>query len=103
MTKETDKAKETTWYLYMVEDERSRLYTGISTDVERRFREHCDTYNGVAGAKGAKFFRSSQPLRVVYREACGNRAEASRRERALKALSSRKKRQLIAGTPVQEI
>jgi putative endonuclease len=90
------------WYLYMVEDERGRFYTGISTDVERRFQEHCDIYDGVAGAKGAKFFRSSRPVRVVYKESCDNRAEASRRERALKALTKAQKRLLIAGVPVLE-
>ena len=59
-------------------------------------------YAGIPHAKGAKFFRSARPLRVVYQEACGNRAEASRRERALKALSTAKKRRLIAGEPVME-
>ena len=86
----------------MVEDERGRFYTGISTDVERRFQEHSDTYAGVAGAKGAKFFRSSRPLRVVYKEPCASRAEASRRERSLKALSKPQKLLLIAGVPVLE-
>lgn len=86
----------------MVEDERGRFYTGISTDVDRRFQEHCDTYAGVPGAKGAKFFRSSRPLRVVYKESCENRAEASRRERSLKALTKHNKLLLIAGVPVLE-
>lgn len=71
-----------------------KLYTGISTDIERRFQEHLETSLG-KGKKGAKFFRSDQPRAVVYREACSDRSVASRREAAIKQLSNRQKRQLI--------
>lgn len=103
MTKETDQATGSNWFLYLIEDAKGRFYAGITTDVERRFQEHCDAFAGVSGAKGAKFFRSSQPLRVVYREECRDRAEASRRERALKALPKSRKMALIAGVPVEDI
>lgn len=78
----------------MVRTATGKLYTGISTDVERRFQEHLETSLG-KGNKGAKFFRSDRPEAVVYREACSDRSSASQREAAIKQLNSRKKRQLI--------
>lgn len=88
------------WYLYMIEDEHAHYYTGITTDVSRRFQEHCDSYAGVPNAKGAKYFRSRKPVKVVYQEACDSRAQASRREHALKALPKHKKQALVTGTPI---
>lgn len=82
------------WWVYMVKTASGKLYTGISTDVERRFQEHLATSRG-EGSKGAKFFRSDPPQAVVYREPCEDRASASRREAAIKQLSSARKRQLI--------
>jgi putative endonuclease len=82
------------WWVYMVLTTSGKLYTGISTDIDRRFQEHCDTSQG-KGNKGAKFFRSDTPVAVVYREACSDRSAASRREAAIKQLTSRQKRQLI--------
>jgi putative endonuclease len=81
------------WWVYMVRTVSGKLYTGISTDVERRFQQHLDTSRGL-GNKGAKFFRSDAPAAVVYREAFPDRSSASRREVHIKQLSSRQKRQL---------
>ena len=97
-----ERSDTSSWYLYMIEDDRGRFYSGITTDVARRFQEHCDVYARLPGAKGAKFFRSSRPLRVVYQEACADRGEATRRERALKALPKSRKKALIAGVPVED-
>ncbi|OUS12460.1 endonuclease [Gammaproteobacteria bacterium 53_120_T64] len=56
------------------------LYTGISTDVERRFHQH---QRGV----GAKYFHAGRrPEAVVFREGGHDRASASRREAAIKKL-----------------
>lgn len=68
------------------------LYTGITTDVERRFAEH------VAG-KGAKYFRGREPVKLVYLEEGHDRASASRRELAIKGMSASRKRALIAQNP----
>ena len=38
-------AEEKTWWLYIVETESGKLYTGITTDVNRRFNEHFDKNN----------------------------------------------------------
>ncbi|GAK45816.1 excinuclease ABC subunit C [Tepidicaulis marinus] len=77
------------WYLYILECEGERLYTGISTDVESRFAAH------VKGT-GAKFTRAFKPLAILYREEHSDRASASAAEARIKALSAAEKRALVA-------
>nr|WP_183410953.1 GIY-YIG nuclease family protein [Litorivivens lipolytica] len=74
----------------MIRSASGKLYTGISTDVERRFQEH-------AGERpnGARFFRGDPPQEIVYREAVANRAEASRREAEIKKFNRSAKLKLI--------
>ena len=72
-----------------------RYYTGIATDVERRFLEHRDMHAGKPNAKGAKYFRAHEPVAVVYRETCTDRSEASRREHAIKRMSHAQKHALV--------
>ncbi len=78
------------WFVYIILTEKNRLYTGITTDVERRFQEH-------SGEKprGAKFFRSDKAEKIVYVESCKNRSEATKREMAIKAFTRLQKDQLI--------
>lgn len=83
-----------TWCVYMILTESECLYTGITTDPDRRFQEHLATYEG-KGTKGAKFFRAHKPLKLVYREASANRSDASKREIEIKKLPTYKKRQLL--------
>jgi len=89
---------ESQWWVYMIETQSGKLYTGISTDIERRFLEHSDPAN----TKGAKFFRLERALSVVYREACANRSAASKRESAIKKMTKKSKWQLagMTGKPV---
>jgi putative endonuclease len=77
------------WSLYIIEASDASLYTGITTDVERRFGEHAQ------GPKGARYFNGRSPLRVIYREDGHSRASASRREAEIKKLSRRAKQSLI--------
>lgn len=84
------------WYLYIVETACNKLYTGITTDVERRFSEHLAMYEG-RSQKGAKYFRGRQPKRVVYQEGCNSRSEASKREYWVKQLTRAEKAKLIRG------
>lgn len=80
------------WFVYMILTEKNRIYTGIATDVERRFFEHaCDP------SKGAKFFRSDSPKELLYVESCSNRSSASIKEAALKKLSRKQKDNFISG------
>jgi putative endonuclease len=77
------------WHVYIILCSDDSLYTGITTDVDRRFREH-------AGGRGAKYFRGRQPLRVVYVERGHNRSSASIRETQIKKLT-REGKLLLAG------
>lgn len=78
------------WFVYIILTEKNRLYTGIATDVERRFVEHlCDS------KKGAKFFRSDSPKVVLYVEEFSNRSLASIREAQIKKLKRLEKEKLV--------
>lgn len=85
------KVSETMWYLYMVRCANGHLYTGITTDVARRFSEHQS-----GSAKSAKFLRGKGPLTLAYSETVGNHSDALKREIALKKYSRAKKLALIA-------
>jgi len=80
------------WQVYMILCADGSLYTGITTDVGRRFAEH-------AGGRGAKYFRGRAPRQLVYLESGHDRSSASRREAAIKRLPAAGKRALIAAAP----
>ena len=81
----------TTWSLYIIEASDASFYTGITTDVERRFAEHLQC------RKGAKYFNGRKPINVVYREDGHSRSSASQREAEIKKLSRSEKESLVAG------
>jgi putative endonuclease len=76
------------WLVYIIHCSDDSLYTGITTDLQRRFEQH-------ASGRGAKYFRGRQPLQVVYRESGHTRSTAGRRELAIKALTRAEKSTLI--------
>ena len=78
------------WSVYIIESSTGTLYTGVSTDVERRFREHA------GGCRGARYFRGAKPRAVVFVECGHTRSSACRREAAIKRLSRDGKLALIA-------
>jgi len=68
-----------TWWVYLLRCGDDSLYCGIALDVAARLEQHrC--------GKGAKYTRGRGPLALVYEEPCGTKAEALRRERAIKRL-----------------
>ena len=79
------------WFLYMIECADGRVYTGITTDVERRFAEH-----SAGGVKGAKALRGKGPLKLVFKQPMDDRSAASIAESAVKKLSKQQKLLLIA-------
>jgi len=85
--------KAESWSLYIIEASDASLYTGITTDVERRFDEHLN------GPGGAKFFNGRDPVRVVYREDGHTRSSASRREMEIKQMTRLQKVNLVASRP----
>lgn len=79
------------WQLYLVRTGSGTLYTGISTDPERRLQEH------EGSPRGARALRGRGPLELVYVLPVRDRSEASRLEAAVKRLDRRGKEALIAG------
>ena len=83
---------EALWFVYIIATEKNRLYTGITTDVERRFKEHSGELS-----RGAKFFRSDKPQKIVYVETCSTKSEALIKEARIKKLSRVQKDNFIKG------
>ena len=79
------------WYVYLLECRDGSVYTGIATDVERRFAQH-------AAGKGARYTRAHPPLRLLAHFEYPDRASASRAEYAIKQLPAGRKRTLCAET-----
>lgn len=73
------------WFVYLLECRDGSIYTGIATDVERRYAMH------VAG-KGARYTRSHPPERLLARFEFPDRSSASRAEYAIKQLTPTQKR-----------
>lgn len=83
------------WCVYMVRCGDGSLYTGIATDAVRRAEEH-----NTSDLLAAKYTRARRPVVLMYQERCASRADAARREYAIKRLRRRDKLSLIDGQPV---
>ncbi len=77
------------WFVYIIHCTDDTLYTGITTDIERRYAQH-------ALQQGAKYFRGRKPRKLVYLEGGHDRSTATKREIEIKKLSRENKFQLIA-------
>jgi len=77
------------YYLYILECADKTLYTGITTDLERRVREHN------LSELGAKYTCSRRPVKIVYEKFFHDRSSASVEEARVKAMSRAKKIELI--------
>ncbi len=82
----------TAWSVYLLRCGDGTLYCGIALDVAARLAQH-------AAGKGAKYTRGRAPLKLVYTEACGTKADALRRERAIKRMPREAKLRLCARAP----
>ena len=71
------------YFVYIVECVDGTLYTGISTELERRIQEHNTS------EKGAKYTRIRRPVKLVYSESYPNRSSASKREYEIKKKMNR--------------
>jgi putative endonuclease len=78
------------WFLYLIQTSSGTLYTGVTTDVDRRFNEHSQS-----GKKAARFLRGKGPLNLRFSAEVGERSAALRMEAAVKKLSRDAKLQLI--------
>ncbi|MEN8256994.1 MAG: GIY-YIG nuclease family protein [Thermodesulfobacteriota bacterium] len=80
----------TNWFVYMVRCQDQTLYTGITTDPDKRLTAHN------SGPDGAKYTRSRRPVSLVYLEKAESRSAASKREYAIKQMTANQKKALIA-------
>ena len=78
-----------TWYVYIIRASDQSLYTGVTTDVERRFKEH-------SGKRRAKFFNGRSPELVEFTQSFPDQGSALKREAEIKKLSRSEKLSLIA-------
>ncbi len=78
------------WFVYILECGDGTLYTGVTTDLERRVHEHNHS------PQGARYTRTRRPLNLAYHEVTSSRSEAQRREWAIKQLPAVEKRRLIS-------
>lgn len=89
-SKNTKVAIEMRWKIYIIETESGQFYTGITTDLERRFSEHRNKKTR------AKFFSISAPKKIVYIEEAENRSLATKREIEIKKLTKKQKLKLVS-------
>ncbi|HBQ8545752.1 GIY-YIG nuclease family protein [Klebsiella pneumoniae] len=78
------------WFLYLIRTADNRLYTGITTDVPRRLRQH-------QAGKGAKALRGKGDLQLAFSHEVGEHSLALRLEYRVKQLTKREKERLVAG------
>jgi putative endonuclease len=84
------------WFVYLLRCGDNSLYTGVTTDLERRLHEHNHT------PRGAKYTRARRPVTLAYSEPAHSRQAACRREWEIKQLRADEKEQLIA-TPADNL
>ena len=78
------------WYMYVILCFDNSFYCGITTNLEKRLKQHNGEIKG-----GAKYTRSRRPCRYIYKENAINRSDASKKEAAFKKLSRKKKEMYI--------
>jgi putative endonuclease len=83
------------WYLYVLECSDESLYTGVTTDLERRVHEHNNT------KQGAKYTRSRRPVQLVASWSFPSQSESMQAEAAFKNLRRPQKVELLETTPDQ--
>ena len=78
------------WFVYILRCGNGDLYTGLTTNLDRRLQEH-------QAGKGGWFTKTTQPVELMYREMFQTRDKAEKREGQIKGWSRRKKLALISG------
>jgi putative endonuclease len=86
----SSKTKVKAWFLYVIRTLDGNLYTGITTDVDRRFDEHCSQ-----GSRSAKYLFAHPPEAIVFSTQVGDRSLALKVEHWFKRLSSAQKEQIV--------
>jgi putative endonuclease len=76
------------YYVYLIECKDGTIYTGITTDVERRFKEH-------SSGRGGAYTQTKKVKKLLYTEECKNRSAALKRESEIKSWPREKKLDLV--------
>jgi len=88
---------QTNWHVYILKCSDGTLYTGITTDIERRINEHNSS------SLGARYTRSRRPVTLHYHENSSSRSDALKREIEIKKLSRQAKQSLTIPCAVRPI
>lgn len=83
-------ALQKTWYVYFLRCNDNSLYTGITTDINRRLHQHNNT------KLGAKYTRAKRPVTLVFIESASDKSTASKREYQLRKLKKIQKERLVS-------
>ena len=81
--------KSSPWYLYVVKCSDNTLYTGVTTNLDRRLNEHNTS------PKGAKYTRKRRPVVLVYSKHYTDRSQAQKAEHQFKSLTRKQKIKVI--------
>ena len=95
---EAKKSDQQAWFVYLLRCADNSLYAGVTTDLQRREKEH----NGKSKL-GAKYTRVRQPVELVYFEQVADRSAATKREYKIRKLSKKQKESLVANFTITEI
>jgi len=76
------------WYVYIIECKDGKLYTGITTNLQRRIQNH-------NSGNGCRFTKYRTPVKLLYSEDNLTKSEALKREAVIKGLSRDKKLKLM--------
>ncbi|PHM62150.1 GIY-YIG nuclease family protein [Xenorhabdus ishibashii] len=87
------KTKVSNWYIYLIRTQNGALYTGMTSNISRRFMQH-------AAGKGAKFLRGKGPLTLVYQSPVRDKGMALKVEYRVKKLSKQQKERLVIDQPL---
>jgi len=79
---------QSSWVVYMLQCRDGSFYTGITNDIEKRLKEHCE-------GRGSRYVRSRMPFELVFSEKAEDRPSALRREAAIKKLKRPEKEILV--------
>ncbi len=89
-------SSDSSWYLYIARCNDNTLYTGVTTDVRRRIKEHNE-------GTGAKYTRGRGPIQLLFSEEYSNRSTAQIAESKIKKLKRKEKEEYISETLLEKM
>jgi putative endonuclease len=87
--------KQNNWYIYILECSDKSLYTGITTNIDRRVLEHNT-------GKGSKYTKIRRPVKLIALFNAENRSQASKEEYRIKQLTKKEKLKLCEGQSISK-